>query len=200
MLKVIAASMVLVVVIGSGAFATESVLGQIQNQASQIGLTNNIDLLHGSQQASSLQNLVVNNTQNATGMCAADACQSIFGSIGQSANASGNCALVGVAQTLGLAGTQAQQVGQGVGAKAELQGLALTAQQTVCRADGEGSGSALHTIVANADQKAQNPAGVLEETATIMGMQTSSTTGAPGATSLVDAKMTVTTTQTQGSL
>jgi len=198
MLKVIAASMVLVVVIGSGAFATT--LGQIQNQATQIGLVNNIDLLHGSQVAGSLQNLVVNNSQCATGICAAVAHESLFASIGEAANACGNCALVGVAQTLSLVGQQGQEVGEGIGPKAQIQGLGLVAQQTVAKADGEGHGDALHTIVANAEQEATNPAGTLKETATIMGMQTSSLSGAPGATGLVDGKMTVTTTQTQGSL
>jgi hypothetical protein len=198
MLKVIAASMVLVVVIGSGAFATT--LGQIQNQATQIGLTNNIDLLHGSQVAGSLQNLVVNNAQCATGICDAAAQQSMFASIGEAANACGNCALVGVAQNLALVGQQAQEVGEGIGPKAQLQGIGLVAQQTVAKADGEGHGDALHTIVANAEQGAENPAGALHESATIMGMQTSNLSGAPGATGLVDAKMTVTTTQTQGSL
>jgi len=58
----------------------------------------------------------------------------------------------------------------------------------------------LHTIVANAEQQATNPAGTLTESSTIMGMQTSSLSGAAGATGLIDGKMTVTTTQTQGSL
>jgi len=132
MLKVIAASMVCVAVIVSGASA--DTLGQLQNQVTSIGLVNNIDLLHGSQTAGSLQNLVVNNSQGATGICSANACESLFASIGEAANACGNCALVGVAQTLTLVGQQGQEVGEGIGAKAQVQGLGLVAEQVVAKA------------------------------------------------------------------
>jgi hypothetical protein len=198
MLKVIAASMVFVLVVGSAASA--DVLGQIQDQVTQIGLSNNIDLLHGSQEASSLQNLVVNNEQCATGICSAVAHEGFFASLGQVGNSCGNCALVGVAQDLVIGGTQAQQVGEGIGPKAQVQGVVLQAGQTLAKADGEGHADALHTMVLQADQSASNPAGDLHESSTTMGMQTSSISGAPGATGLVDAGMVVTTSQTQGSL
>ncbi len=198
MSKVIAASMVLVLVVGTGAFATT--LGQVQDQVTQIGLTNNLDLLHGSQTGSSLQNLVVNNSQCGGGICDTGAHESLFAALGQVGNARGDCALVGVGQTLVIAGQQAQQVGEGVAPKAQLQGITLTAGQTLAKADGEGHGDALHTIVLEAEQGAANPAGDLHESSTIMGMQTSNVCGAPGATALITTGMTVTTAQTQGSL
>ncbi len=198
MFKVIAASMVLVVVVSSGAFATMA--SDIQQQVTNIGLTNNIDLLHGSQTASSLQNLVVNNAQCTAGICNTNAHQSLLASIGESATACGNCALVGVAQGLVITGQQAQEVTEGVGPKAQLQGLGLAADQTVARADGEGGGNALHTIVASGEQEASNSAGTQHESSTILGMQTSSLAGAAGATGIVDSSMTVTTAQTQSSL
>lgn len=198
MLKVIAASMVLVLVVGTGAFAT--VTGTIQDQLTHITLLNNIDLLHGSQEASSLQNLVVDNSQCATGVCQAVAHESLFASVGQVGNTFGNCGLVGVAQGLEIVGQQAQQVGEGIGPKAQLQGLAMQATQTLAKADGQGAADALHTMVIQADQNASNPGGSLHESSTIMGMQTSNVCGAPGATGLVDASMAVTTTQTQGAL
>jgi hypothetical protein len=198
MLKVIAASMVLVVVVSSGAFATTS--SDIQQQVTQIGLGNTIDLLHGSQTASSLQNLVVSNSQCTTGICNTNAHESLLASIGESATACGNCALVGVEQGLSIVGQQGQEVTEGIGAKVQLQGLSLVADQTVAKADGEGTGNALHTIVASGEQQASNSAGTQQESSTILGMQTSSLSGAAGATGIVDSSMMVTTTQTQSSL
>lgn len=199
MLKVIAASTVFVLVIGSGAFA--NVIGDItQQQDTMIGLHNDIELLHGSQAASSLQNLVVNNNQNAQGVCEAQAQESLFAAIGQVGNTCGNCGLVGVVQALQLQGQQAQEVTEGVGPKAQMQGLGMQASQTLAKADGQGAADALHTIVANACQEAENPAGELSESSTLMGMQVSNVAGAPGATSIVDTSMSVITTQTQSAL
>lgn len=198
MSKVIATSVVLVLVVSTGAFAT--LAGQIQNQITNIGLVTDVELMHGDQQANSLQNLVVDNQQCATGICSAVAHEGFFASIGQAAEACGQCALVGAVQNLVLGGTQAQEVGEGVGPKAQLQGVGLTATQTLAKADGAGGANALHTIVAQADQTATNPAGQLTESSTIMGMQTSSLNGQAGANGYVDSGMTVTTSQTQGSL
>jgi len=199
MSKVIAASMVLVLAISTGLLA-DGVVGQVQQQMTNLGVTNDLELMHGEQCASSLQNLVVNNEQCSTGICAAHVGEVFFAAIGQSADATGQCALVGAVQALTLTGTQGQQVAQGVGPKGQLQGVGLLAAQTLAKSDGAGGTNALHTIVANADQTAENPAGVEHETSTIMGMQTSSLNGAPGATGLVDAHMAVTTTQTQTSI
>jgi hypothetical protein len=195
MLKVIAASMVFVLVVGTGAFG-----GIIQDLHTGIEVQNAIDLLHGSQWAGSSQNLVVDNEQCATGICSAIAQESLFGAIGQVGTTTGECGLVGLAQDLQIAGTQGQEVGDGIQPKAQVQGLALLATQTLAKSDGQGAADALHTIVLNAGQTAQNPAGTLSESSTVMGMQQSYLNGAPGATAIVDTGMSVTTTQTQAAL
>jgi hypothetical protein len=198
MLKVTAVSMVLVLAIGTGAFAT--LTDTIQSQLTQIQLGNDVSLLHGSQTAGSLQNLVVNNNQCTSGICNAVTNEGLFASIGQSANTIGNCALVGVSQGLEVAGQQQQEVAEGVGAKAQIQGLGMAATQSLGKSDGQGSADALHTMVLQATQTGSNSAGSLTESSTVMGMQTSTLNGCAGATGLVDASMAVTTTQTQGAL
>ena len=195
MLKVIAASMVFVLVVGAGAFG-----GIIQDLQTGIEVQNAIDLLHGSQWAGSNQNLVVDNEQCATGICSATAQESLFAAIGQVGETTGECGLVGLAQDLQIAGTQGQEVGDGIQPKAQVQGVALLAAQTLAKSDGQGAADALHTIVLNAGQTAQNPAGTLSESSTVMGMQQSYLNGAPGATAIVDTGMSVTTTQTQAAL
>jgi hypothetical protein len=189
--KVIRSSTVGVLILASSSFA-----GLIHDQATAIHLTNAVDLLHGSQQASSLQNLVVNNEQNAEGT----AVQTFFGSLGQVGNTQGNCALIGLDQVLSIAGTQSQNVGDNCDPKAQLQNLSFGTGQSLAKADGEGAANAVHTIVLNAGQTADNAAGNLTEEQTVMGMQTSNLTGQTGATGLVNGTMAVTTAQTQGSL
>jgi hypothetical protein len=196
MVKVIGLSIVVALVIASSSFA-----GLVQDQITAIGLSNGLDLLHGDQTGSSLQNLVVNNEQSAIGVCGGGPlCQTLFSSLGQSGNAWGHCALVGVDQDVDIAGAQSQQIGNGCDPKAQVQHIGLGAIQTLAKADGEGGGDALHTIVLQGGQSATNAAGVLDEAQTIMGMQTSSISGAPGATGIVNSAMCVTTSQTQAAL
>jgi hypothetical protein len=196
MRNVIRMSVVVSLVVVSSSFANLA-----QDQLSNIGLTNGIDLLHGSQTASSLQNLVVNNQQSTSGVCGGGPLsQTLFSSLGQSGNAFGNCALVGVDQALNIAGNQSQQVGNGCNPKAQVQQIGLGALQTLAKSDGQGGGDALHTIVLQGGQTSTNAAGVLDEAQTIMGMQTSSINGQPGATGLVSSHMLVTTNQSQGAL
>jgi hypothetical protein len=192
MFKAIASSVVITVVVASSAFGS-----LLQDQIGQIGLTNTVDLLHGSQNASSLQNLVVSNSQSTGGTCGSSLQQSMLSSLGQVGNAVGNCALVGLCQDLGIASTQSQEVADGCGAKAQVQNLGLGAVQTLAKSDGEGSADAVHTIVLNGGQTANNAAGSLEESQTILGMQTSNITGQAGATGVLNSVMNVSTAQTQ---
>jgi hypothetical protein len=195
MSKVITSSVVVLVV------ASSSFAGLVHDQITNIGLNNAIDLLHGSQSASSLQNLVVDNEQSAEGVCGGGpACQSVFSALGQVGNAWGNCGLVGLSQELQIGGAQGQEIGDGVDPKAQLQTLGLGASQTLAKSDGEGGGDALHTIVLNAGQSASNAGGFLNEAQTIMGMQTSNITGQAGATGIVSSVMNVNTAQTQAAL
>jgi hypothetical protein len=199
MSKVIAASMVFVLAISTGVFATTTA-EILQGQVTNIAVTNSIDLLHGSQMAGSLQNLVVDNSQCIDGICSTAAHEGLFATVGQTANAYGQCALIGVAQSLGILGTQQQEVTQGVGPKAQTQGLEMLATQALGRGDGEGNANAVHILVAAADQSAGNPAGDMHESSNIIGMQTSTVDGQAGSTSLVNSSMHVQTQQTQGAL
>lgn len=93
----ITASSVIVLIVGSSCLA-----GLVHEQVTAIGLANAMDLLHGTQQAGSLQNLVVNNEQSTEGT----AVESLFASLGEVGNALGNCALLGVDQQLNITGIQ----------------------------------------------------------------------------------------------
>jgi hypothetical protein len=195
MLRVIAASMVFVLMIGSGAFA-----GLLHEQITGIGLTNCLEFVQGEQQASSLQNLIVDNSQCATGLCNSLASENLFASIGEAATAWGQCGTVGVLQALGITGTQMQAVDEGVGPKVQDQTLGVEVGQSLSKMNGAGYGDALHTVVVNEGQSANNAAGYMDESATVMGMQTSTLFGEPGAAGAVTGTMTVQTVQTQASL
>jgi hypothetical protein len=198
MSKVIAASMVFVLVIGTSVFATTT--STVQQQLTDIALENLVNLNHGDQCASSLQNLVVNNAQCGEGLCNSGGREAFYASLGQSGSAMGDCGVILAQQGLTIEGAQQQTIGDGIGAKAQLQSVGMTAEQFLGRSDGEGSANAVHTIVLQGDQEAENSAGALNESSTIIGMQTSSVNGAPGSTAVVDGTMTVMTSQTQGTL
>ena len=198
MSKVIAASMVFVLVVGSGAFG--DVVGLVQNEMTQMGVNNSVELLHGSQNAMSLQTLVLQNNQNITGICESHACQSLLAAVTQSGAAQGQCALIGLAQDLAVLGDQQQAVSQGYGPAGEAQGLGMQASQSLARTDGSGAADAVHVIVLNAQQNAQNPATTQNESSNVLGLQQGTVDGQPGSTALVQSSMSVVTTQTQGTV
>ncbi|UCD51069.1 MAG: hypothetical protein JSW27_00250 [Phycisphaerales bacterium] len=195
MSKAIATSMVFVLLVGSSALAD-----LIQDQFTEIGLTNAVSLIHGDQSASSMQNLVVDNAQYNHGLDGDQAREYLFAAVGLSADASGNCGLVDVIQVLGIEAMQGQTVGDGMGAKAQMQTLDMVSAQTLSKADGQGSADALQTIVVNESQTVNNAAGITNSSSHVMGMQSASINGAPGASNLVDSTMTVTTAQSQAAL
>jgi len=198
MSKVVAFSVVVVLLVGSVAFGTTGALDQLQN--TNIGLTETIQLLQGDQTASTIQNLAVANNQHLDSATGGSACQSFLGNIAEVGSASGNSAIVGVLQSLSAMGMQAQLVGIHTGPKQEGQTLSLLADQGLVKSEGPGTGSALHTIVLREDQVGINTAGLMRESSSILGLQSSEVTGAPLATALVDSSMTVNTVQTQASL
>lgn len=195
MSKVMVASMIFTLLVGSSVLAN-----LIQDQYTGIGLTNAVTLLHGDQQASSMQNLVVDNSQYTTGLCGDVAKEYVFAAVGQSADASGICGLVDVVQVLGIDAAQGQTIGAGTGAKAQMQTLDTVSAQALCKADGQGSADALQTLVVNEGQTGLNGIGRMDESAQVMGMQSATINGAPGASSLVDSSMAVTTAQSQAAL
>lgn len=196
-MKVVAFSVAVVLLVGSSAFGTGT-LDQLQN--TNIGLTETIQLLQGDQTASTIQNLAVANDQHIDSATGGFACQSFLGNIAEVGSASGDCAIVGVLQSLSAVGMQAQLVGIHCGPKQEGQTLSLLADQGIVKSQGPGTGSALHTIILREDQVGANTAGLMRESSAILGLQSSNLTGAPLATGMVDSSMAVNTVQTQASL
>lgn len=197
MSKIIAVSIAVVLLAGTSVFA-DSAIDQIQNTT--IGLGNTIQLLQGSQAADAIQNLAVANGQQADRACGACAEQSLLANIAEIGHASGDCGIVGVLQGLTAVGTQAQLVGDACGPKAGAQGLTMDAEQGLIKSQGPGAGNALHQIVLREDQFGANPAGTMQESATVLGLQSSNLTGAACATGQVNSEMCVTTVQTQATL
>jgi hypothetical protein len=197
MSKVIAVSIAVVLLVGSSAVA-QSAAGAIdQLQNTTIGLGNTIQLLQGHQAADAIQNLAVCNGQSAERACGACAEQSLLANLAEIGHASGDCAIVGVLQSVTAMGTQGQVIGDCCGPKAGMQTLALDAEQELVKAEGPGAGDGLHQIVLREDQYGANPAGTLQESATVLGLQSSNLTGSACATGTVDSAMCVTTIQTQ---
>jgi hypothetical protein len=199
MSKKVAISIVVVLLVGSSAFGQlNGALNQIQS--TNIALGNAIQLLNGDQAASALQNLAVQNDQYSNKATGAYASQGLFGIFAEIGHASGNCAIVGVIQDLGIIGMQAQVVDDCVGPKTEGQSLGVLAEQGVVKTEGPGAGSGLHQIQVVADQEGSNVAGTISESSAVLGLQNSDVTGAPVATGQVQSTMHVTTVQSQTAL
>jgi len=199
MLKVVAVSVAVVLMIGSGAFG--DVIGSInQTQTTNIGLGNLVQLMQGHQAADAIQNLAVANDQSSNRACGAVAGQSFLGNLAEIGHASGDCAIVGVEQALTAIGMQAQAVGDCCDPKVQGQSLTLAAQQGLIKSEGPGAGSGLHQIVLREDQGASNPAGAMQESSAVLGLQSSNLTGSACATGAVESTMAVTTVQTQSTL
>ena len=181
MSKVITASSICVLLIGSSALAA-----LVQDQYTGIGLLNSLDVL-GQQQVSSAQHLVAENSQSGVSSRNGLAKESLFATIDQSADAGGawSQSLLGVVQELGLEGEQAQTVGIGSARKAQNQTLGLDAIQTLSKTEGKGQASALHSFAVNEDQYARNAAGRMNQSSEVTGTQTSSLSGQYGAVGVV---------------
>jgi hypothetical protein len=200
MSKVMTLSIALVLLAGSNAFGVVLISGvgtidQLQN--TNIGLTNTIQLLQGHQAADSIQNLAVANSQYADRACGAVAEQSLLANLAEIGHASGDCAIVGVGQVLTAVGMQAQLIGDACGAKANAQSLMMVAEQGLVKTEGPGAGHGLHQIVLREDQYGANPAGTMQESSAILGLQSSDLTGSACATGTTEATMSVTTVQSQ---
>jgi hypothetical protein len=193
----IVASTVVVLLVGSSAFG----LGAIdQIQDTGINLTNAVDLMHGHQNGSSQQNLCVDTEQYADKICGTMASQRLLGNFVQVGCASGDCAVVGVLQTLTGIGSQAQFVGDCVDPKMEAQSLSLVAGQALVKSAGPGQGNAQHVIVLQEDQNANNPGGNMQERTAIVGLQDSNLSGSAAANGAVSSTMSVTTVQSQSAM
>lgn len=192
MSKVAVFSLVVVLVVGTGALA-----GDDQMQDVGITLTNAVDLLHGHQTGNSQQNLCLDTEQDINNGLIN---QRLLGNFVQVGNACGDCAIIGIAQTLSAGGSQAQTVGYCVEPKMQAQSLGLLAGQGLGRSGGQGGGDANHVIVLQEDQTAVNSGGIMAGNANVVGMQNSVLNGSAGSTSAVGTTMGVETVQSQSSL
>ena len=191
MSKVAVFSLVAVLVVGPSALA-----GDDQMQDVGITLMNAVDLLHGHQTGNSQQNLCLDTEQDINGVIT----QRLLGNFVQVGNACGDCAIVGVTQSLLAGGSQAQTVGYCVAPKMQAQSLGLQAGQGLGRSQGPGGGDASHVIVLQEDQTAINSGGIMAGNANVVGMQNSVLNGSAGSTSGVGTTMGVETVQSQSSL
>ncbi|MBN1509350.1 MAG: hypothetical protein JW955_21065 [Sedimentisphaerales bacterium] len=169
-------------------------INQLQNTT--IGLGNTIQLLQGHQAADAIQNLAVSNDQAATRACGAWAGQSFLANLAEIGHASGDCGIVSVLQELTGVSLQAQLIGDACDPKTESQTVTLGAGQTLAKSEGPGAGSALHQIVLRGEQGGDNRAGNISQASAILGLQSSSLTGAACATGAVNSAMNVCTVQT----
>jgi hypothetical protein len=92
---------------------------------------------------------------------------------------------------LSVDGLQRQTAG------AQIQTLGVVAGQSLGKAEGLGAANALQTLVVN---EAQSSGGSMDESATVLGMQTADMFGQPGAINVVDGSMVVATGQSQAAL
>lgn len=195
-MKKVAFSVAVVLSIGSIVFGQN--IGPInQLQTTNIDLNNTIQLLQGHQAADAIQNLAVCNDQLSDRACGAWAGQSFLANMAEIGHASGDCAIVGVLQSLTTVGIQAQLIGDACGPKTQGQSLILAADQGLIKSEGPGAGSALHQIVLREEQDGGNRAGNNQESSAILGLQSSNLTGAACATGAVNSTMDVCTVQSQ---
>ena len=168
---------------------------QMEDFTANIG--NAVNLLHGTQSASSSNLLTVLNNQSAGTPCLTFAKQEQIGFFSQVGSADGMCALIGLEQQITGAGVQMQSIGEGVGPKLQGQELALLATQGVAKADGAGTATADQVMSISQDQNAMNAAGPANESSVVFGVQNAMISGAPGATGMAGGSIGVSTSQTQ---
>lgn len=195
MSKVIAVSIAVVLLAGPSAFGWWCGGGLNQVQNTDIGLTGTIQLLGGDSAGNTEQSLTVRNEQSAQTAHGAYAGQTLVGSFGQVGHASGNAAMIGVVQDLGVVARQAQLVHNGFGSKTQTQSVGLVAEQGVAKTVGAGEASGLQQIHLLAGQEVSNAAGVMSQSSAIIGMQKADVSGA--ATASAQNTMNVTTVQSQ---
>jgi hypothetical protein len=199
MFKVVAVSVAVVLLAGSASFGQAvGAITQIQN--TNIMLGNTVQLLQGHQAADAIQNLAVSNDQASNRACGAYASQGLLANLAEIGHASGDCGIVGVIQGLTAVGMQAQAVGDCCEPKQEAQSLTLAAEQALIKSEGPGAGNGLHQIVLREGQEAGNPAGAMQESSAVLGLQSSNLTGSACATGAVDSTMSVSTMQSQAAL
>ena len=198
MVKAIAVSMIVVLFMGSSAFALGDIFQGFNFDASLMG---SISLPAGPGTGSLAQNLMVGNDQAATGVGTA-ASQGIFGMLNQIGFADGMCAGLTVDQVL-LAGSidaavpfggtsaagQVQSITGCLGQVAQGQGVAVIGTQSLVKQLGPGGAGASNSVFLHQDQAADNVMGAVTEDSCLAVMQNSALGGGPGSVGSVMTAM-----------
>lgn len=206
MVKAIAGSIVVVLLVGSSAFALGDIFQGFNFEADLIG---SISLPAGPGTGSLAQNLLVGNDQAATGVGTA-ASQGIFGMLNQVGFADGMCAGLTVDQVL-MAGSidaavpfggtsasgQVQSITGCLGQVGQGQGVAVIGTQSLAKELGPGQAGASNSVLLNQDQAADNVMGAVAEDSCLAVMQNSSLGGGPGSVGSVMTAMSAGTAQVQ---
>ena len=106
--------------------------------------------------------------------------QSATGSFAEIGHACADPGRIYVMLATGAFASQAQLVGDGCAPMQESQNIGFGEGQEIQLFEGLAAGSALHNGVFQADQQAANLATTMEASATCLGLQSGSVTGAPG--------------------
>jgi len=161
------------------------------------GLGNGVTLLDCQTVACSNNNLIIDNKQGAVSGCYTMANEFQTGIFRQAANANGICAAIGAIQEIGTAGMQLQMIGSGVEGKQQQETLSLTAQQTVTKASGQGTGMADQMAALAQGQNGANNAGGVNQSSAVVSCQDAFITGIPTAQGMAGSTTQVATSQTQ---
>ena len=195
MSKVIAFSVIAVLLVSSNAMATVGIdNGILHFQDLGTTMLNGVNLMHGEQQADSSNWATVQNGQQSAGDCGLFAGEDQTAFFSQVGSATGCCALVDLDQTVLGAAAQQQTIGAGVGPKLQTENLTLSGTQLVSKADGGGNvvGDQIMSLAQN--QTNSNP---MNQSSVVFGAQNTTVSGAPGATGAAGSSLLVTTTQEQ---
>lgn len=207
MVKAIAGSMAVVLLVGSSAFALGDIFQGFNFDASLAG---SIVLPEGPGTGSLAQNVLVGNEQIATGVGTA-ASQSIHGMLNQTGFAAGMCAGLVVDQglaagsidaaapfggTSGIAG-QVQSIAGCLGQIGQGQGVGVIGSQSLAKQLGPGGAGATNSVFLHQDQEASNVMGAAEENSCLAVSQNSAIGGGPGSVGAVITAMSAGTAQVQ---
>lgn len=200
MSKVIASVVVAaVMLVGSSALADGIGSGVLHFQDLGTTMLNGITLLGGDQDAHSDNFATIQNIQHSGdfGSCGSWACEDQTAFFNQLGNAHGFCAVIDLDQSILALGTQQQTIGDGVGPKLQQQALTLNGAQMVSKTQGAGWVDGNQIMTLSQDQNAGNPAGPMNQSSTVFGVQNTCIEGRPGATGAAGSELLVTTTQEQ---
>ncbi|MBN2128682.1 MAG: hypothetical protein JW741_04270 [Sedimentisphaerales bacterium] len=128
-------------------------------------------------------------------LTAAGQCQD--GYLAQTAEADGDCAIIGVNAFLDAGGAQEQTIGASVSPKSQGQSLGMAADQVLLRSDGGGTGWAINEANLYQSQSGKNAAGSVLESSGITGYQNGVVNGNAGSTATLATSMNACTTQAQ---